>query len=875
MKNYINDIKKEFTFKKAVIILILLSCIGFIFISKNDLRFNKTYLLNGDKPKSFAKKEINKYKQDRSLLKNCKDDNLLLRMNTASDKNHPLKGNMTVSQTFIAKEPLLKYLHIFFENPKTGNARGKLEVSILDSKDKVICHSSINASLIRNKQATTFDFVNKNSKANINKVIRSRKVTKKNVDGIEMNKGAFYKIKIATKNLNPKDKIKISFANSSYGKFAGSLDIDGASLPKTSLQMSMEYHKTPVLLFVIMILGLLLSLIFVLLPLKKYDLNIKLSRIMFFATPFVCFWIIYKISGRGLAGTASMLITLNGILNLLIILMIWWVIYAITNRIKYTIILSTLITFVFAIANYFMQLFRNAPLIANDIFSIGTAMDVTETLSIQFSKSSIWIIVISTIWICLAIYLTSYKSLDFKPRIASICVATLLAGAFYGTFFVSPFLKKNNMYVSGFYPTWSYDKLGYYLGFTISMTTAKIKKPKDYSPCDAQKIANRYAPDTGKKCGPVSKKHPNIIVVMNEAYSDLSVLGTLKTTAPYMPFFNILKKNTVKGIMHTSVFGGSTADTEMEFLTGNSMAFMPFHSIPYNDKFPVKSPSMATTLKSQGYGGHIAFHPGISDSYNRNKVYPNIGFNKSIFLEDLKHPKTLRAYVSDEGNFDVINDEYEKYRKTGNKSPFFMFNVTIQNHSDFTFASGIVKKRLDVMDSALGFEQTVQYLNLVKETDIALEKFINHYKKVKEPTVIVMFGDHQPRVDSAFYAMMNSRNKKDSAIVKAEKQYRVPFMIWANYDIKAEKNVDISANYLGAYLLNKIGARLTGYDKFLLDMRKHVPVITAIGYIGKNGKMYKSNQESKYSKYINMYNTLQYNYFADDKKRVKNFFYLK
>ena len=66
MKNYINDIKKEFTFKKAVIILILLSCIGFIFISKNDLRFNKTYLLNGDKPKSFTKKEINKYKQDSS-----------------------------------------------------------------------------------------------------------------------------------------------------------------------------------------------------------------------------------------------------------------------------------------------------------------------------------------------------------------------------------------------------------------------------------------------------------------------------------------------------------------------------------------------------------------------------------------------------------------------------------------------------------------------------------------------------------------------------------------------------------------------------------------------------------------------------------------
>ena len=66
--------------------------------------------------------------------------------------------------------------------------------------------------------------------------------------------------------------------------------------------------------------------------------------------------------------------------------------------------------------------------------------------------------------------------------------------------------------------------------------------------------------------------------MMNESFSDLSVLGDFETNEDYMPFIHSLEqgeKNTVTGMLNVSVCGGNTANTEFEFLTGNTMAFLP------------------------------------------------------------------------------------------------------------------------------------------------------------------------------------------------------------------------------------------------------------------------------------------------------------
>lgn len=51
--------------------------------------------------------------------------------------------------------------------------------------------------------------------------------------------------------------------------------------------------------------------------------------------------------------------------------------------------------------------------------------------------------------------------------------------------------------------------------------------------------------------------------------------GDIETNEDYMPFIHDLMKNgnCVSGTTYASIVGGQTANTEYEFLTGNSMAF--------------------------------------------------------------------------------------------------------------------------------------------------------------------------------------------------------------------------------------------------------------------------------------------------------------
>ena len=118
----------------------------------------------------------------------------------------------------------------------------------------------------------------------------------------------------------------------------------------------------------------------------------------------------------------------------------------------------------------------------------------------------------------------------------------------------------------------------------------KVQKPEGYTPQIAEEIAEPYggaaaASDSEKSEEEAVEKDldtlPNVIVIMNEAFSDLSVFGDFDTDYDYMPFIHSLKDNVIKGNCYVSVKGGNTANSEYEFLTGDSMAFLPAGSVPY------------------------------------------------------------------------------------------------------------------------------------------------------------------------------------------------------------------------------------------------------------------------------------------------------
>jgi hypothetical protein len=171
--------------------------------------------------------------------------------------------------------------------------------------------------------------------------------------------------------------------------------------------------------------------------------------------------------------------------------------------------------------------------------------------------------------------------------------------------------------------------------------------------------------------------------------------------------------------------------------------------------------------------------------------------------------------------------------------------------------------------------QAEQYLSLVKKTDEAFKQLTEYFSKVDEPTIIVMFGDHQPSVESSFYDGLLSQDGGKVTRETLMKKYEVPFIIWTNYKIKSTTIDKMSANYLGAYVMKEAGLKLSPYQQFLLRLYEDLPVLTAMGTIDKDGNYYASPEDSPYKDMVNEYQILQYNNLIDTKHIVESFFYLE
>ena len=75
--------------------------------------------------------------------------------------------------------------------------------------------------------------------------------------------------------------------------------------------------------------------------------------------------------------------------------------------------------------------------------------------------------------------------------------------------------------------------------------------------------------------------------------------------------------------------------------------------------------------------------------------------------------------------------------------------------------------------------------------------------------------------------------------------------------------------------MNLAGLELTGYNKYLLNLQKTLPVISAVCYMDADGNVYANDEESKYSDLIREYQMIQYNELFDEDNRLNDFFFLR
>ena len=549
--------------------------------------------------------------------------------------------------------------------------------------------------------------------------------------------------------------------------------------------------------------------------------------------------------------------------NIVLFLLVTIVLFLLTGKLKTAHRIVYGVAMIYGIANSYVVRFRTNPIVPWDIFSWKTAASVADNYNFMPDTR----IVVVTLVFLVAIALFHFIKVKvtrfvFWKRLIPAALVAVVLSLFAGTLQQESFQNSHRLYNKLFTPVYMTDVDGMAVTFVMNLAYMSIDKPEHYSDSEAQAVLDSYgaggamSEDTDPAAKDDTQKDeelPNIIVMMNESFSDLSVLGDFETNEDYMPFIHSLEQgaeNTVTGMLNVSVCGGNTANTEFEFLTGNTMAFLPQGSIPYQQYINGDLKALPDYLKTLGYQT-IATHPYNAGGWERDTVYPMLGFNESVFKDEYVNPQYVRQYISDESCVDKIIEFYEN--KETDK-PLFVFNVTMQNHGGYQDQYGNFTPDISVKDSTNFSLQ--QYLSLVKLSDSALGSLISYFKDADEKTVIVFFGDHQP--SDAVASTVLAKNGMSWNHLTEEQQklrYQVPYVVWANYDIDEETGADTSANYLAAEVLERAGVPLDEYRSYLMHLKTEYPVISAVRTVKADGSEVRASDEKDE---MDIYRKLQY-----------------
>ncbi len=775
-----------------------------------------------------------------------------------------LKANSKIKQEFIGKDGQLKKISLFMDNQGRETATGTIKVDVFH-KGKLIATDNVEAKAVKNRGFTWFRFL----------------------DRPDTEKDEVYTAVFTCEDFKNKQGFGVYTSGVYNESVPGTVEIDGkVSKDKNNARIRMSFAYYDYKLFIKMALVLLIGIILIWLPYrriegfikkkknKEFDIQKFISRAFFVTTPISAYFIMEILSRHTMAYVERKIFTLEGVYNLLIYAIVLAVGYAITNRTQYASMITWTLTLVVGLTNYFVSNFRGIPVLVQDVMSITTAANVAGGYQYEIDMWVLWAVTLFAASMGVMLGLKPYKGVRLKRRFIPVLIAIAGVIGGYWLFVQSEVVSKSGIQDSQWKPQLTYRKNGTALSFMISWKYVKTEKPKGYSIDKVKELTKPFKSDKTSKNAAAKKKLPNVITIMNESLADFSYDGDLKTTEDYMPYLRALKKDTVRGQLFVSIEGANTANSEFEFLTGNDMAFFAPRAVPYNNLLKGILPSMTRTLQMQGYSGCDAYHPYKRSGWNRPNVYASLGFNNfysEIFYEN---PEYTRNFISDKTDMRQIVKDFDKTKKT-NKNPFYTFNVTVQNHGGYVGQRGTVDAKVKVKTSGLSTEENNQYMTLAKMSDDAFKELVEHFKKVKDPTVIVMFGDHQPPLVEEFYETLFGKKQSKFTTEDTANWYSTPYVIWANYDIKEKDDENMSCNYLSSYLMDMIGADVTGYNKFLMNLKKKLPVLTALFYQGDNGKFYDIDQKSEYSKTINDYGIVQYNGLFDQKNRINDFFFLK
>lgn len=151
-----------------------------------------------------------------------------------------------------------------------------------------------------------------------------------------------------------------------------------------------------------------------------------------------------------------------------------------------------------------------------------------------------------------------------------------------------------------------------------------------------------------------------------------------------------------------------------------------------------KMPSMVSMLNNDGYYT-TTYHADKIEYWNRDKLYPTLGFDKYYSLTEIPEEDVIGIGPSDKVMFDFAEQEIVEQLEEGKK--IYANLLTMTSHTPFIIP---VSEKLLNLPERFDGTYTGAYLQSIRYTDEKIGEFIEFLKEqgIYEQSMIVITGDH-------------------------------------------------------------------------------------------------------------------------------------
>lgn len=469
--------------------------------------------------------------------------------------------------------------------------------------------------------------------------------------------------------------------------------------------------------------------------------------------------------------------------NAYIIFITFLLVYLVKRRVFVRILLSVF-WLGLGITNGYMLLIRVTPFNAQDLKVAGDGLTLFSKYFTGFEGIMLAVGIIAVIVWLVSMWKRGGQYTGKMRRIPAL-IAIAIA---FGTVGLLTNLAIDKRIVSNYFGNiaFAYEDYGFPYCFSASVFNTGIAEPNGYGKETMDKISNNgeiAQAKTGRK------EMPNILFIQLESFFDPYEVEFFKTSSDPIPNFRKLSEEYSSGYFKVPSVGAGTANTEFEVLTGMSMRYFGPGEYPYKTVLKkTQAESAATALKKFGYGTH-ALHNNGGNFYSRADVFNNIGFDSYTSKEFMN----ILQLTENGWAKDSVLTQHIKNAMDSTKQQDFVFGITVQGHGDYPEEKVIENPRIHVT----GIEDEGRtnaweyYVNQLYETDQFIADLIQMLKDRKEPTVLVLYGDHLPTM---------GLEAKD---LKGRYLYNTNYVIWDNIGLPKEDE-NIAAYQAMADVFNRL-----------------------------------------------------------------------